>query len=210
MKLETVNKNTTQNTNTIYINNIDFGDNELLNRELVINMLKWESEFMCSPEGQARYKTDGSGQFTSLTNEYAFNRMVLRIFGFNTNANSVENYRLIFKTYFRSATDYDSEVINSSHYMRNNRCIFYTAPEINIGDQIPNVPLFASHNTKHNTPDLGTPDLNTNDMTTLYDAIKNYSLPMSKLKNSGLNGVECAKINTMEWNKMFICAFSNS
>jgi len=186
MKLETTNL-AQQLTNIVSVS-IDFGDAQLVNRELVIRMLQWESEFMCSTEGQARYKTPGSGQFTSLDNEYAFNRRVLREFGFTTNDRSVMNYRRIFRTYFRSPTDYDTEVINASHYMRNNRCVFYTTPEIKIGDTIPNVPLLTTNpeNSKENTP------------TTLYDAIQNYKLCPSTATND------------TEWSRLFICAFSNS
>jgi hypothetical protein len=165
----------------------EFTVDELSNRDLVIRMLKWESEFMCSEEGQQRYRTIGSGQFTSLDNEYAFNRRVLREFGFITNDNSVANYRRIFQTYFRSPTDYDTEVIQASHYMRNNRCVFYTTPEIHIGDQIPDVPLLT----------------NGNQPITLYDAIKNYKLGPS-------TGTETGTTTKREWSKLFICAFSNS
>lgn len=167
---------------------IEFKDKQLSNRDLVIRMLKWESEFMCSPEGQARYKTYGSGQFTSLDNEYAFNRRVLREFGFTTSDESVANYRRIFRTYFRSATDYDSEVINASHYMRNNRCVFYTTPEILVGDQIPDVPLLTT------TPD------NSYIPTTLYNTIRDYTL----VPSTG------TPTQTREWSRLFICAFSNS
>jgi hypothetical protein len=172
----------------------DFGDQQLANRDLVIQMLRWESEFMCSPEGQARYKTPNSGQFTSLDNEYAFNRRVLREFGFTTNAESVANYRRIFRTYFRSATDYDREVINASHYMKNNRCVFYTTPEIQIGDTVPDVPLLTT--TPTNNP-------NQNLRTTLYDAIRDYKLRPSTSNPS-------TSTQPREWTRLFICAFSNS
>jgi hypothetical protein len=152
----------------------EFGDKELHDRDTVIQMLKWESEYMCSPEGQARYKAVGSGQFTSLDNEYAFNRMVLREFGFSTSDASVANYRRIFGTYYRSPTEYDRDVIGASHYMRNNRCVFYTSPKLTTGDTIPNVPLLTPDDTE----------------TTLYDAIQATEPP--------------------GWEKLFICAFSNS
>lgn len=164
----------------------EFGECELHMRELVINMLTWESEYMCSPEGQNRYKAKGSGQFTSLDNEYSFNRRVLREFGFSTNDISVSNYRRIFQTYFRSPYDYDVEVINASHYMRNNRCVFYTSPELQIGDQIPNVPLLTLKSKN----------------ITLYDAINNYSMDQQ------IHNPDTKKVD--EWNKLFICAFSNS
>ena len=165
----------------------EFTEIELSTRDLVIRMLKWESEYMCSEEGQQRYKTIGSGQFTSLDNEYAFNRRVLREFGFTTNDFSVANYRKIFRTYFRSPSDYDADVINSSHYMRNNRCVFYTTPEIKVGDQIPDVPLLT----------------NGNQPITLYDAIRDYKLGPSTTTTD-------SSANNQEWSRLFICAFSNS
>ncbi len=172
----------------------DFCEEQLNNRDLVIRMLRWESEFMCSTEGQSRYKTQGSGQFISLDNGYAFNRMVLREFGFTTSDNSVANYRRIFQTYFRSATDYDADVINSSHYMRNNRCVFYTTARIQQGDKIPNVPLLTTNpgNPKENIP------------TTLYDVIRDYKLLPSTAKTLSTDNYD------PKWSKLFICAFSNS
>lgn len=167
----------------------DFTETELSNRDLVIRMLKWESEYMCSPEGQQRYKMIGSGQFTSLDNEYAFNRRVLREFGFKTDDANVANYRRIFRTYYHSATDYDDEVIQASHYMRSNRCVFYTSPEIHPGDQIPDVPLLTSG--PEQIP------------ISLYDAIRDYQLPGS---TTSLVPTQQPK----EWSRLFICAFSNS
>jgi hypothetical protein len=166
----------------------EFTENELSNRDLVIRMLKWESEYMCSEEGQQRYRTIGSGQFTSLDNEYAFNRRVLREFGFTTTDHSVANYRQIFRTYFRSPTDYDAEVIQASHYMRNNRCVFYTTPEIHPGDKIPDVPLLTSG--------AGQMPIS------LYDAIRDYKLPSTTQHDPTQQ--------PKEWSRLFICAFSNS
>lgn len=168
----------------------EFTETELSNRDLVIRMLKWESEYMCSPEGQQRYRTIGSGQFTSLDNEYAFNRRVLREFGFTTTDHSVANYRRIFRTYYRSATDYDSEVLDASHYMRNNRCVFYTSPKIHPGDQIPNVPLLTSGPEQKQI--------------SLYDAIQDYKLPITTPHDPNANS------SSKEWSRLFICAFSNS
>jgi len=169
----------------------EFTNTELANRDLIIRMLKWESEYMCSPEGQQRYRTIGSGQFTSLDNEYAFNRRVLREFGFATTDASVANYRRIFGTYFRSPSDYDTEVIQSSHYMRNNRCVFYTSPEIHPGDQIPDVPLLTSSSSSGQMP------------ISLYDAIRDYKLPSTATTDS-------TTPLQKEWSRLFICAFSNS
>jgi len=119
-----------------------FREEDVRNRELVIRMLKHEEKIIRSDEGQARYANPLNEPYISLTNEYAFNRATLTEFGFDTSDESVENYRTIFRTYFRSPDDYDKEVIDSVHYMRNNRCVFYKAPLINKGGQIPDVRLY--------------------------------------------------------------------
>ena len=49
---------------------------------------------------------------------------------------SLDNYRSIFKNYYNSPNDYDKEVLDSVHYMRNNRCVYYKQPIIKIGDNI--------------------------------------------------------------------------
>lgn len=119
-----------------------FGQDDVNNKELVIKMLEYEEAYIRSDEGQARYKDPMTRPRVSLDNEYAFNRLTLAHFGFDTSDESVAWYRRIFRTYYRSPTDYDADVINASHYMRNNRCVFYTAPELNVGDEIPDVPLY--------------------------------------------------------------------
>lgn len=135
---------------------VPFTSQDVNNEELVTKMLLWEQDLMKSDEGQSRYKNELNNPYISLTNEYAFNRQTLSQFGFDTTDSSVENYRNIFKTYFRSPDDYNHNVINSSYYMKNNRCIYYRSPIINIGDKIPNVSLFTSDGTIE---------------TTVYDAI---------------------------------------
>lgn len=63
-------------------------------------------------------------------------------FGFDTSDESVASYRSIFRNYFRSPDDYDAEVIDAVHYFRANRCVFYKAPKIEIGEAVPDVPLY--------------------------------------------------------------------
>lgn len=120
----------------------DFTEEHILNKDLIIQMLRYEEEQIRSKEGQERYQNPLNRARVSLDNEYAFNRMTLAHFSFSTTDSSVANYRKIFRTYFRSPTDYDKDVISSSHYMRNNRCVFYTAPVLKPGDQIPDCPLY--------------------------------------------------------------------
>lgn len=128
----------------------------VLNRELVIKMLKHEEQITRSEYGQSMYKNSFNNPFISLTVEKALNRKVLSDFGFDTSDESVECYRTIFKEYFRSPDDYDKEVIESVHYMRENKCVFYKYPPMKIGQRIPNVGLY---------------QIDGKTKTTLYDAI---------------------------------------
>ena len=123
-------------------------------KSLVIKMLQYEEELATSDWGQEQYRNHNST--VSLNTEYLFNRKTLTYFGFDTSDESVSNYRSIFSNYFNSPTDYDADVIGASYYMRNNRCVFYTAKPLEQGDIIPDCPLFMLD---------GQP-------TTLYDAMK--------------------------------------
>lgn len=134
-----------------------FTINDIHNKKLVIQMLKFEEHFTKSKEGQALYANKLNRPLVSLDIEHSINRIVLDHFDFDTSDKSVENYRTIFKTYFKSPDDYDKEVINSVHYMRENKCVFYKNPIIEIGQKIPNCELT---------------ELDGQKKTTLYDAIK--------------------------------------
>ena len=123
---------------------IPFTLDHVKNKDLVIKMLLWEQDLMRSKEGQDRYRNELNLSYVSLTNEYAFQRQTLSHHGFDTTDLSVENYRKIFSTYFNSPDDYDHDVINSAYYMKNNRCIYYKSPIIEVGQVIPDVPLFSS------------------------------------------------------------------
>ncbi len=105
-------------------------------------MLKSEEEMAYSDQVQDMYRDKFNRPRTSLTIEKALNRMVLGKFNFDTSDDSVANYRKIFKTYFKGPGDYDNEVIESSYYMRNNKCVFYKRPKVNPGDKLPNVGLY--------------------------------------------------------------------
>lgn len=111
------------------------------NKSLVIDMLKFEEAFTKSDQGQSFYKNPFNRPYVSLDILYTINRIVLDKFDFDTSDKSVENYRTIFKTYFISPDNYDKDVIQSVHYMRENKCIFYKHPPIKIGQKIPNCEL---------------------------------------------------------------------
>jgi hypothetical protein len=75
-------------------------------------------------------------------------RITLNAFGFKTNDEDIQNYRKIFKNYYNSPTDYDKEVIESVTYMRENKCIYYTGKNYDVGESYENVELYEL-NGKH-------------------------------------------------------------
>jgi hypothetical protein len=121
---------------------VPFSSNQLLDRDLVIRMLCYEEQLATGEWGQSHYKDPSSRASISLDNEYAFNRRTLHDFGFDPSDQSVSNYRSIFRTYYNDPDNYDKEVINSSYYMRNNRCVFYRAEPLKVGTYLPNCRLY--------------------------------------------------------------------
>ena len=118
--------------------------NEVKNRNLVIEMLKYEDSLIHGETGQEIYKNPLYKPRVSLLPEYSIHRLVLSKFGFTTSAEDVKNYRSIFRNYYHSPDDYDQEVLSSVTYMRENKCVYYTEPIVNVGDQIPNCPIYES------------------------------------------------------------------
>lgn len=110
-------------------------------KQLVIKMLNYEEQLTKSDYGQSLYKNVLNMPLVSLTVEKAINRLTLSYFGFDTSDQSVEMYRTIFKTYFKSPDNYDKDVINAVHYMRENKCVFYKKPILKTGSVAPNCSL---------------------------------------------------------------------
>lgn len=111
-------------------------------RDLVIKMLRYEDSIIHSDDGQAIYKNPFNESLTSLEPRLIIQRVVLNKYSFDTSDQSVSNYREIFRNYYNSPTDYDKEVLSSVTYMRENKCVYYTSPVINIGDEIPDCKLY--------------------------------------------------------------------
>ena len=124
-----------------------FNNTALQNKELIISMLKAEETLIRSKYGQDKFKNKLNNSGSSLMLTKAFHREILYKFSFNTSDDDVEMYRSIFRTYFRSPTDYDKDVIEASHYMRNNRCVFYTTPVLQVGDIYPDCTLTTLNGT---------------------------------------------------------------
>jgi hypothetical protein len=121
---------------------IPFTMDHVKNKELVIKMLNYEEEFTKSDEGQIMYHNPLNRPLVSLTIEKAIQRIVLTKFGFDTSDESLANYRKIFKNYYESSDNYDKDVLNATHYMRENKCVYYKQPLIKISQTIPDCRLY--------------------------------------------------------------------
>lgn len=119
-----------------------FTEETLLDRDLIIQMLKYEDSIILGDEGKIMYADPTYKPRVSLTPEYAIQRKTLSHFGFDTSDASVENYRKIFRTYYESPTCYDKDVLCSVAYMRENKCVYYTDPIIELGQEIPDCDLY--------------------------------------------------------------------
>ena len=114
-----------------------FTTDGIQDRDLVIQMLKYEDSLIHGSLAAELYTTDFYRPRVSLDTEHTLNRATLKQFGFDASDDRVANYRKIFSHYYRSPTDYDKQVMNSVTYMRENKLLYYTKPIINIGDIIP-------------------------------------------------------------------------
>lgn len=132
--------------------------NDVKNKELVIKMLNYEEQLSKSSFGQSHYKNKLNRPLTSLTIERALQRFVLAEFGFTTKDEDVVIYRTIFKNYYKSPDDYDKDVLNATHYMRENKCVYYKSPILEIGQIIPDCNIYK---------------LNGTDITSIYDIVNN-------------------------------------
>jgi hypothetical protein len=120
----------------------DFTINHVLNRELVIKMLKFEDQIIHGDVGKSIYDDDSFEHFSSLEAMYTIHRYVLNQFNFKTTDKDVANYRKIFATYYKSPTDYDKEVLNCVTYMRENKCVYYAGRDFRIGDTFEDVNVY--------------------------------------------------------------------
>ncbi len=119
-----------------------FLPDDVANKDLVIAMLKKEESLVRSEFGQAVYSNPLNRPLISLNVEKSFNRLTLSQFGFDTSDTSVANYRTIFGHYYKSPTDFDKEVLDSVHYMRENKCVYYKANPLIKGQLIPDCRLY--------------------------------------------------------------------
>jgi hypothetical protein len=124
-------------------NNIrSFTEDNIKNRELILNMLKYEDETIHGEIGKSIYDNESYEHFSSLETTYMFHRITLNAFGFKTTDEDLQNYRKIFSYYYKSPTEYDKEILESVTYMRENKCVYYTGKTYNVGDVYDNVEVY--------------------------------------------------------------------
>jgi hypothetical protein len=122
-------------------NLISFEKTHIKDRDLILRMLKYEDELFLSNEGQNFLHQYGMNT-TSLEGSKSIQRKTLNNFGFESTEQDLKKYRTIFQHYYKSSFDYDSDILNSVYYMRENKCLYYKTKPIELGIQIPNTNVY--------------------------------------------------------------------
>jgi len=136
----------------------NFTNEIIFNRDLIIEMLKYEDLVIHGDLGKKIYNDNSYEHYTTHEAMYAIHRIVLSEYGFNTTDEDVKNYRKIFQSYYTSPQVYDKEVMDAVSYMRENKCLYYTGKDYVIGETFENVNLY---------------DLSGKENISLFDKIKN-------------------------------------
>jgi hypothetical protein len=118
-----------------------FTKDDILNKDLIIKMLKYEDQLYFSNLGQQIMINHGNN-ITSNNGSKTIQRMTLNYFGFNSMDSDLDNYRTIFHNYYISPIEYDKDVLSSVYYMRENRLLYYKTKKINVNELIPDVSIF--------------------------------------------------------------------
>lgn len=122
-------------------NLISFEEMHIMNKELILKMLRYEDKLFLSNDGQ-KFLADYGENTTSLEGSKSIQRMTLNNFGFESREEDLNKYRTIFHHYYKSSLDYDSDILNSVYYMRENKCLYYKSKPIELGIQIPNTNVY--------------------------------------------------------------------
>ena len=120
----------------------NFTNEIILNRNLIIEMLKYEDKVIHSDLGKNIYNDNSYEHYTTHEAMYAIHRIVLSEFGFKTDDDNVKTYRKIFQTYYSSPLVYDKEVMDSVSYMRENKCLYYSGKDYGVGDKFEDIKLY--------------------------------------------------------------------
>lgn len=112
---------------------IPFTLNHVRDKTLLIKILNAEETLWKSDFGQNAHRNKfnwGLEDQKSIQRENLFNH------GFTNDDESLAVYRRIIDTYYNSPWDYDKDIMNSVHYFRENRLLYYKTKEIIKGDNI--------------------------------------------------------------------------
>jgi hypothetical protein len=135
-----------------------FTNETIFNRNLIIEMLKYEDKIIHCDIGKNIYNDNSYEHYTTHEAMYTIHRIVLNEFGFSTTDEDIKTYRKIFQSYYTSPQVYDKEVMDAVSYMRENKCLYYTGKDYAIGDTFENVKIF---------------DISGKETVSLFDKIKN-------------------------------------
>ena len=123
----------------------NFTTAHLNDKQLMVQMLQYEDSIIHSEFGQDIYRNKFNESLTSLTPQRIIQRIVLKHFGFTNTEVDIELYRQVFKTYYKSPTNYDADIMSAVTYLRENLCLYYTTSPLVIGDVVPNVNIYSIH-----------------------------------------------------------------
>jgi hypothetical protein len=118
-----------------------FTEQHILDRNLMLEMLKYEDKLYLGEIGQDIMRDIGRNNIFSLDGGKTIQRMTLNHFGFSSTPHDLANYRTIFHHYYKSPQDFDKEILQSVFYMRENRLLYYTTPILTIGMTAPDCNL---------------------------------------------------------------------
>ena len=127
-------------------NLISFEETHIKDRDLILRMLKYEDKLFLSNQGQKFLQEYGENT-TSLEGSKSIQRMTLNNFGFESTEQDLKKYRTIFHHYYVNSLNYDTEILNSVYYMRENKCLYYKSKPIELGIQIPNTNVYGLDGT---------------------------------------------------------------
>lgn len=127
-------------------NLISFEETHIKDRYLILRMLKYEDKLFLSNQGQKFLQEYGENT-TSLEGSKSIQRMTLNNFGFESTEQDLKKYRTIFHYYYVNSLNYDTEILNSVYYMRENKCLYYKSKPIELGIQIPNINVYGLDGT---------------------------------------------------------------
>lgn len=118
-----------------------FTRDDLHNRALILEMLQAEDNLFMSELGQ-EHLTHHGGLYSLEVNR-VLQREILAQYGFQSDDESLSNYRSIIHVYYRSPTDYDHEVMNSVVYLRENRLLYYKTTKPQQGEPFVDVEILS-------------------------------------------------------------------